>query len=137
MRKLTQIVIHHSGTPRLTTVSSIKAYHTNVKGWSDIAYHYIVDGYGRLQYGRPIDKRGAHARGANLNSVGICITGDNTDPDQMWSQAQVRRAKELIAGLRIVFPSIQRVVGHYEVGTTATECPGVVVGMTLGKSAGA
>ena len=46
------------------------------KGWSGIGYHFLVRKDGTIYQGRPEDTIGAHAKGANHDSIGIDAEGD-------------------------------------------------------------
>ncbi len=92
MRKIDRIIIHCSDSS-FGSADVIRHWHADPKprgnGWSDIGYHYVVcNGYenksdsfeenvmnGEIQVGRPLEKSGAHARGANADSIGICMVG--------------------------------------------------------------
>lgn len=89
MFKPTRIIIHHSLTKDGLTVSwgAIREYHTTEHdgdyGWSDIGYHAgveLVESGGRPYYeallGRPWDQSGAHAKGHNRDSLGLCCVGN-------------------------------------------------------------
>lgn len=43
---------------------------------SGIGYHFLVRKDGTIYQGRPEDTIGAHAKGANHDSIGICAEGD-------------------------------------------------------------
>jgi len=118
-----RIVIHHSASARDTTTRNmIRSWH-KAKGWKDIGYHFVIEGDGSILLGRPLNKMGAHAKGANRDSIGICLTGDNTKPGQKWNAAQRKACRQLVTALRLVMPHLT-VHGHREVGTTVTTCPG-------------
>ena len=76
MRQINKIIIHCSATPegRKTSAEEIKSWHLE-RGFSDIGYHYIVHLDGSISYGRKIDKIGAHSRGQNKMSIGVCYIG--------------------------------------------------------------
>ena len=76
MRQINKIIIHCSATPegRKTSADEIKSWHLE-RGFSDIGYHYIVHLDGSISYGRNIDKIGAHSRGQNKMSIGVCYIG--------------------------------------------------------------
>jgi len=76
MRQINKIIIHCSATPegRKTSAEEIKSWHLE-RGFSDIGYHYIVHLDGSISYGRNIDKIGAHSRGQNKMSIGLCYIG--------------------------------------------------------------
>lgn len=124
MRTIKKLVVHHSGSPRdTTTVDLIRKWHLD-RGFSDIGYHFIVLGDGTLHRGRPLHEIGAHAKGANSDSIGICVVGDNTQPNQRWNHAQEDALLTVIDALEFLIPDID-VVGHRDVGMTKTECPGI------------
>jgi len=76
MRQINKIIIHCSATPegRKTSAEEIKSWHLE-RGFSDIGYHYIIHLDGSISYGRNIDKIGAHSRGQNKMSIGVCYIG--------------------------------------------------------------
>ncbi len=45
------------------------------RGWSDIGYHFVIRRDGTIETGRPLDVPGAHVRGFNGVSWGICMAG--------------------------------------------------------------
>ena len=76
MRQINKIIIHCSATPegRKTSAEEIKSWHLE-RGFSDIGYHYIVHLDGSISYGRNVEKIGAHSRGQNKMSIGVCYIG--------------------------------------------------------------
>ena len=69
------IILHHSGVKARHTAKDIHQWHKN-KGWSGIGYHYFIDKEGNIFECRPRDTVGAHAKGYNENSIGVCFEGD-------------------------------------------------------------
>ena len=126
--KTTRIIVHHSASIRSTTPDEIRKWHVEDRGFEEVGYHYIVDGAGTMHRGRDIHRIGAHCLGANDDSIGICVTGDNTKTDaaHLWSGAQIDELRLLIATLQDVFGPLT-IHGHRDVGETATECPGLNV----------
>lgn len=76
MRKIDTIVIHCSASDHHShdDVSVMRKWHLD-KGWSDVGYHYFIKKDGTLQAGRDERKPGAHAKGFNATSIGICLHG--------------------------------------------------------------
>lgn len=76
MRKLTKIILHCSATPaeRDVDAAEIRRWHRD-RGWSDIGYHFVVRLDGTVEIGRSIEKIGAHCKGHNADSIGICYVG--------------------------------------------------------------
>ena len=111
MRKITQIVVHASATPKGEhfDVEDIRAWH-KAKGWSDIGYHFVILLNGTIQYGRDINTIGAHVLGHNTNSVGICYIGGKYGEDTRTILQQVSLVY-LIGTLKRLYTKAE-VLGH-------------------------
>lgn len=121
-----KIVVHHSASSRLTTLETIRQWHLD-RGWPDIGYHFVIEGTGEVRRGRSPLYVGAHALGANLNSIGICVVGYNTETGHTsWAPVQVVALRTLIADLERMWGPLA-LHAHCDVpgGETATECPGM------------
>ena len=79
MRKINKLIVHCSATPnsRDMTVDEIRCWHVNNNGWSDIGYHYVIYRNGEIISGRPVATAGAHCKGQNYDSVGVCLIGND------------------------------------------------------------
>ena len=55
-----------------TTVKQIDAWH-RAKGWNGCGYHYVIRFNGSVEKGRDEKATGAHTRGLNQISIGICV----------------------------------------------------------------
>ena len=77
MREINKIIVHCSATRENENfdVAEIRKWHVEGRGWSDIGYHFYIDLYGEIHKGRDISKIGAHCKGHNRNSIGICYCG--------------------------------------------------------------
>lgn len=110
----TRIIVHHSKSGDVSA-ETIREWHIG-RGFSDIGYHFVIRKSGELEVGRPLSTIGAHAKGKNLDSVGVCIVGDFSkyvpNEAQYLTLAQLRRA------LRTVFAE-DLVVEYHHGG-----CPG-------------
>lgn len=140
MRVIDSIWIHCSATkPSMDVgVSAIRRWHTDPKpvgqGWSDIGYHFVIKRNGRVQRGRGISRMGAHTRGYNATSVGICLVGGTSEdgrPQFNFTMAQIRSLYDLVLDLQIKYeiPG-EHVRGHNEVSRKA--CPTCDVSQLLG-----
>lgn len=76
MRKIDKIIIHCADTPegRHVTIEQINKWHIQ-RGFSSIGYHYVIYLDGSIHSGRPIEEIGAHCKGQNRYSIGICYVG--------------------------------------------------------------
>jgi hypothetical protein len=79
--------VHHTVNANVYSAGDVPAllraifdYHTQVRGFFDIAYNFLIDAYGRIWEGRAggIDMAviGAHAGGYNTESTGVAVIGD-------------------------------------------------------------
>lgn len=137
MRPVNEIIIHCTGTvPSLkTTVASVREYHMKTNGWKDIGYHYLITIDGQIHQGRPIDQVGAHCSGHNTNTIGICYVGglapDGKTPKDTRSVSQVAAIRQLVKSLKVCFPTIKKVSGHYMY--SSKPCPCFDVAKEFGK----
>lgn len=115
--KTERIILHHAESSSCT-VEDIDNWHKK-NGWTCIGYHFFVKKDGTIYRGRQENSVGAHARGANSNSIGICFEG-RYETEQM-PNAQVEAGKELVAYLKNKY-NISKVQKHSDV--CSTSCPG-------------
>jgi len=124
MRDLNKIIIHCAATEqgRTYTVEDIRRWHKK-RGFRDIGYHYVVYIDGHIERGRPIQEQGAHAKGFNEDSIGICYIGGLIDgkPADTRTVPQIHALRGLVEGLKVAF-EIKEVVGHRDL-TYDRECP--------------
>ena len=125
-RKINLIVVHCSATPegRAVKAEDIRRWHMNDRGFSDIGYHFIVCLDGTIQSGRPLEKAGAHCRGKNANSIGVCyIGGLNTNgiPADTRTEAQKVSLLSVLRALRIALPNVP-IRGHRDFAPKACPC---------------
>lgn len=127
MRKINEIIVHCTGTrpDSSTTVEVVRKYHIQHNGWRDIGYHFLIYTDGTVHKGRPISQVGAHCSGHNTNTIGICYVGGksvlNAAVDTR-TPAQKQALRNLIATLKAVYPSINKVSSHHDYNK-AKPCP--------------
>jgi N-acetylmuramoyl-L-alanine amidase len=129
-RKINQIVVHCSDS-NFGGWQLIDHWHKN-RGWDGIGYHYVIcNAYpthnykrpypsrdGRIQYGRGANEIGAHAKGHNSHSIGICLIGT-----RYFTGNQIDSLIMVIDDLQRKFPDIESVVGHCELPDVHKDCP--------------
>ncbi len=76
MRQINLLVIHCSATKENQpfTLQALEASHRK-RGFNGIGYHYYIRQSGEVINTRPLSRIGAHAKGHNRNSIGICYEG--------------------------------------------------------------
>lgn len=117
-RKTTKRIILHHAEASTCTADDIHLWHLK-RGWAGIGYHFFVRKDGTIYRGRPEDRIGAHASGANSDSLGICAEGKYTT--ETMPDVQEQAIIELVAYLLNKY-KISTVLRHKDV--TSTDCPG-------------
>lgn len=93
----------------------IKKHQSHLK---HVGYHYVIRTDGALEFGRSLSEKGAHARGFNTRSVGICLIGTDKFTPAQWTTL-----KTLVLTLQQALPRMVKVIGHREVNNHKI-CPG-------------
>lgn len=124
MRSINKIIIHCTATPenRHHTVEDIDRWHKN-DGYAEIGYHYLIYLDGSIHKGRSIEKVGAHTKGHNANSIGVCYVGGidtNKNAKDTRTPEQKQALKQLVKDLKIKYPNAT-IHGHNEFAKKA--CP--------------
>lgn len=124
MRKIDTIIIHCAATKPSMDIGAkeIDNWH-RAKGYFGIGYHYVIRRNGEVELGRPLDKAGAHAKGHNETSIGVCLVcgiDDRGNPENNFTPEQWAELAKLVTDLQGRFGAL-KVIGHNEVAAKA--CP--------------
>lgn len=125
MRKIDEIIVHCSATPRgrAVTAKDIDRWHRE-RGFRCIGYHYVIGIDGKIERGRDECETGAHCKGHNARSIGVCYVGglsrDGKVAHDTRSDEQRVALTELIAELKERYPEA-KVYGHRDFANK--ECP--------------
>ena len=122
------IILHCSATKDSPTLSwdDIRRYHTKVKKWRTIGYHYgiekIEDSY-EILVGRFEEEVGAHCIGLNSKSIGICFMGniDTEDIEKEQWEVGLKLVRSICNRYNIKYENVK---GHREFADYKT-CPGI------------
>ena len=126
MRQINYIIIHCSATKagQDFRAKDIDRWHRE-RGWDGIGYHKVVDLDGTIEPGRSEAKPGAHCKGHNSDSIGICYIGGldkNGKPADTRTELQKAALAGLVAGYKRRFPNA-KVVGHRDMPNVHKACP--------------
>ena len=126
-REVHEVVVHHSVSATTTTAEQIRAWH-KARGFSEPGYHWLLreksPGVWEIVDLRDEALQGAHARGHNPHSLGICVAGDYTR-GPLSQGARDRLLGLLIWLCRQLALGPDQVRGHKETQRPGyTECPG-------------
>ncbi len=157
-------VVHHTATTTDYAAADVPEilrgfwrFHTQTRGWCDIAYNFLVDRFGTIWEGRlgGVDRPviGGHAKGFNTSTVGVALIGEfgsapaysnmihateqligwklwlhGVDP-LGWTELQNRASDPPMKFAHGALVRVPTVIGHRDLGLTS--CPGTNVHNTL------
>ncbi len=112
------LVVHCSDTPDDdgVTAADIHAMHLGF-GWDGAGYHAIITRDGMCHAGRPEYWQGAHVKGRNQDSLGVCLIGRHA-----FTSAQFAALETLLLDWQGRYPDAE-VVGHRDIQDTPKTCP--------------
>ena len=125
MRKIDLIVIHCSATreDRPYPVTSLIADHQKRFGFT--GYHYYVTRDGTVYQTRHENLVGAHARGYNQHSLGVCYEGGlnkRGEADDTRTPQQKAALLALLKSLKHTHPTAT-ILGHHDLPGVTKPCP--------------
>lgn len=130
-----EAILHTSATPARWAegksnshmFDEIRRWHVEDRGWRDIGYHRVVMPNGQIMVGRSIYEIGAHVRGHNRGTIGICMIGKGTPigaPEDHYTLEQIAAVKSYLKELAEL-TELRKVSGHNDYA--AKDCPGFKV----------
>lgn len=139
-REIYEIIIHCSATRASMDigVDEIRPWH-KARGFSDIGYHRVVRRDGVKEDGRDLNIVGAHVRGRNTNSIGICLVGgvkeDGVSPEDNFTDAQWDSLRSMLKMYKALIPDV-KIHGHNEFANKACPCFDVQYELAHGRLKG-
>ena len=123
-KKISLLVVHCSDTNDNSKVSAIDIHKMHLGfGWDGIGYHKIINRSGKIENGRPEYWVGAHVKGKNEISLGVCLIGKNN-----FTKKQFRSLEKVLKKWMATYPNA-KIIGHRDTGDTQKTCPNFDVNM--------
>lgn len=125
--KPTKVILHHTAdSSQGNQFEKVNEWHKHRFSMQSslgiyIGYHYFIERNGKIIKCRQEDEEGAHTKGQNFESVGICLAG-NFDFEAP-TEAQ-RYALQVILGELAVKLNVYEVDLKYHWDFSDTHCPG-------------
>lgn len=117
-----RVILHCSDTPDSNdrfTAEDIDGWH-RARGMSQIGYHEVIRRNGLREKGRPYNFQGAHCKGENSDSLGVCYVGRcQPTVDQIKTILEIYRDFKRMFGI-----GWSAWFGHYEFNSEKS-CPGL------------
>ena len=116
--KIKLLVIHCSDTDDSKDLNALDIHRMHLKfGWNGIGYHKIISRSGRIENGRPEYWIGAHVKGKNDVSLGVCLIGKKN-----FTQNQYSSLEKVLKKWKIKYPKA-KILGHCDSTSTKKTCP--------------
>lgn len=97
----TKLIVHHSAYAQYTDqLASINEWHRQREFPKSslgffVGYHYVINHEGKVTQTRKDDEEGAHSKGINFESIGICLEG-NFDEELPTEEQKTSLGKLLV-----------------------------------------
>lgn len=116
--KIEYLVIHCSDSEDTLSYNATDIHKLHLKfGWNGIGYHKVICRSGLIENGRPEFWIGAHVRGYNDKSLGVCLIGR-----KKFTKNQFSSLRLVIKDWKKKYPNA-KIVGHYEITNSSKTCP--------------
>jgi len=119
----TKIILHHGGG--WLDFAGVNAYHKDKWGFRSslgyyIGYQYFIERDGKIFQGRADNEEGAHTKGYNQKTIGICLMGNGCEKD--FAEDQYASLEKLVKEKMGKYNLRKtQLYGHFEFA--ATLCP--------------
>jgi len=116
-RPIDELIIHCAATPPNMDVgvAEITEWHI-ARGFKTIGYHHVIRRDGTLETGRPLDEVGAHTKGRNTGSIGVCMVGGvdiKGKAESNFTESQWNQLRKYVMVFKAEYPDAT-VHGHNE-----------------------
>lgn len=112
------LIIHCSDTDNDINIRALDIHKMHLGfGWDGIGYHKVICRCGKIENGRPEFWIGAHVKGKNDISLGVCLIGRNK-----FTNEQYISLEKILRVWKSSYPNAQ-IIGHRDAVNTHKTCP--------------
>ena len=112
------LVVHCSDTDNAEDLNALDIHKMHLNfGWNGIGYHKVICRSGKIENGRPEYWAGAHVKGKNDISLGVCLIGRD-----YFTELQFSSLEEVLREWKFLYPG-SKILGHRDTGNTSKTCP--------------
>ena len=117
-KKISLLVVHCSDTKNSQNLSATDIHKMHLGfGWNGIGYHKIIQRSGKVENGRPEYWIGAHVKGKNKISLGVCLIGKDK-----FTKKQFNSLEKVLRKWKSSYPNA-KILGHRDTGNTKKTRP--------------
>ena len=112
------LVVHCSDSEDYQDLNALDIHKMHLGfGWDGVGYHKVINRSGKIENGRPEYWIGAHVKGQNDVSLGVCLIGKNN-----FTRKQFISLERVLKKWKKSYPNA-KIVGHRDTGNTKKTCP--------------
>ena len=112
------LVVHCTDTENNKDLNSLDIHKMHLDfGWDGIGYHKVICRSGKIENGRPEYWVGAHVKGKNNISLGVCLVGRD-----QFTEKQFSSLEKVLRSWKSSYPTAI-IIGHSDTGNTQKTCP--------------
>ena len=117
-KDIKNIVVHCSDTPDNENIGAREIHEMHLSfGWDGIGYHKVILRDGNIEIGRPEYWIGAHVKGKNKSSLGVCLIGRTN-----FTKQQFVALETLLVSWKKKYLDVN-ILGHRDIIKTHKTCP--------------
>ncbi|MDC3116222.1 N-acetylmuramoyl-L-alanine amidase [Alphaproteobacteria bacterium] len=117
-KNISLLIVHCSDTADNSKISAKDIHKMHLSfGWDGIGYHKIINRKGQIENGRPEYWIGAHVKGLNKVSLGVCLIGRSK-----FTKPQYASLKNVLLEWKQKYP-LAKILGHSDSTKTNKTCP--------------
>ena len=117
-KNISLLIVHCSDTANNENLNAADIHNMHLGfGWDGIGYHKIIKRSGKVENGRPEYWIGAHVKGKNNISLGVCLIGRDN-----FTKNQFKSLERVLKQWKKLYPNA-KIVGHRDTGKTKKTCP--------------
>lgn len=119
-RAVDRVFLHCSASDHAhhDNIATMRKWHVEDRGWSDVGYHFFIRKDGTVEDGRPLENTPAAQGGNNRGTIAICLHGLALEN---FTEAQYTAVAELCSSITAAYQGMITFHGHCEVSSKA--CP--------------
>ena len=118
IKSVNTLIVHCSDTPDNANISAKDIHNMHIGfGWDGIGYHKVINRDGMVENGRPEYWVGAHVKGKNHDTLGVCLIGR-----RKFTKEQFTSLELVLKKWKKKYPNAQ-ILGHYQSTDTKKTCP--------------
>ena len=112
------LIVHCSDTGDNNDIDASVIHEMHLDfGWDGIGYHKVIRRSGEIENGRPEFWVGAHVKGLNQSSLGVCLVGS-----KKFTKRQFCSLKKVLQIWKKKYPKAE-ILGHKDSTDTSKTCP--------------